>query len=123
STYTWQIPSPCPSTGTLLFSKMYSTNCWLPLGTINSTSRFNVSSSITSARDCSSVTASLGAFGSSANASCQSATSTSFVFAASAPPFSSTAFPDFKASAETCGTTSGRDSNTTATTPNGQLSL
>ena len=34
-----------------------------------------------------------------------------------------TALPDFRPSEASCGTTSGRDSNTTPTTPNGQVSL
>ena len=46
--------------------------------------------------------------------------STRFEFCASLPPFKITAFPDFRANAEICMTTSGRDSKITRMTPIGQ---
>ena len=46
--------------------------------------------------------------------------STRFEFCASLPPFKITAFPDFRANAEICMTTSGRDSKITKITPIGQ---
>ena len=57
------------------------------------------------------------------SASRQIETSVEFVSVASAPPFRQTALPDFSVRDAICGTTSGRDSNTTPTTPSGQVSL
>ena len=121
-TYTWQIPSPCPSTGILLCREIFSTNSFPPRGISKSTSRCRFSSSITSSRECSICAVPSGTSPESASASRQIVIKTSFVRAASVPPFSKIALPDFSASEATCGTTSGRDSNTTATTPSGQLS-
>ncbi len=61
--------------------------------------------------------------GNAVSASRQIETSTALVSAASAPPFRHTALPDFSAREEIWGTTSGRDSNTTPTTPSGHVSL
>ncbi len=66
---------------------------------------------------------SCGMPGNPRSASFQTAIRHSLLFIASAPPFSRTALPDFSASEATCGSTSGRDSKTTAMTPSGQDSL
>ena len=102
---------------------MLSTNSFPPRGISKSTSRCRFSSSITSERDCNICAAPAGHWPDSASASHQIFISTPLLRTASMPPFNRIALPDFNANDATCGTTSGRDSNTTATTPRGQDSF
>ena len=102
--------------------EMVSTNSIPPRGISKSTSRSRFNNSITSLREWSNRAAADG-IPLSCKAEFQMLIRISFVRAASLPPLSKMALPDFSASEATCGTTSGRDSKTTATTPKGQVSL
>ena len=100
------------------------TSSYEPRGMIRSTSRSSDRSSSTSARDCSRLMESAGTPWKPTQALRARWIRALRLFrAASEPPFRITALPDFRASEATCGTTSGRDSKITPTTPSGHDSL
>lgn len=120
STYTWQTPAACPSTGILVLSWMYFTNWLEPRGMsrsmYSSRPRITPMSSLVSIR----TNASAGTPWDAA-ASLRMRNRACIECNASRPPLNATALPDFRHRDMICGTTSGRDSKMTPSMPMGHL--
>eukprot|EP00754_Rhynchopus_humris_P010564 Rhum_TRINITY_DN14163_c26_g1::Rhum_TRINITY_DN14163_c26_g1_i1::g.69531::m.69531 len=122
STYTWQMPSACPSTGIVVLRCTCCTNSFDPRGMIRSMCSAHVSISAVCSRLLSSTTDSSGTCVAS-RPSRIAPTISVHVRTASRPHFSSTPLPDLTASDAICTAASGRASKMMPRTPSGTATL